>query len=166
VGPDNRGVRVRVAGHWLTGEVSTTAQRAAERAADRNAHLTRVDEPVPAAGPIPPLVRTDASVAAYLATLTGLDSVAVDAVLDTLAAFCARLGETPDSLVEGIFERVEYRYLRRAEFTEAILAFAAAGGGEWAQQKARGDVVRAFFHANGHRIAPARVPWQVWAQMP
>jgi hypothetical protein len=153
-------------GHWLTGPMSTAARRAAERAADRNAHLTKKKDAAAATGPIPPLVRTDAAVAAYLATLIGVDPDGVDAALETLAAFCYRLGETPDALVEGIFDRVEYRYLRRVEYTEAILAFSAAGGGEWTQQKARGDVVRAFFHANGHRIAPARVPWQIWAQMP
>lgn len=115
---------------------------------------------------MPALVRTEATVARYLETLSGLTADEVDATLATLAAFCARVGETPDSLVAGIFDRAEYRYLRRTEFTAAIVAFSAAGGGEWAEQKARGDVVRAFFHANGHRIAPAKVPWQIWTQMP
>jgi hypothetical protein len=146
--------------------VSTAAQRAAERAADRAAHLINTAAPAAQTGSVPALVLTDATVARYLETPTGLTAAEVDERLATLAAFCARVGQTPDSLVEGIFDRVAYRYLRRAEFTEAILAFSAAGGGEWAAQKARGDVVRAFFHANGHRIAPAKVPWQIWAQMP
>jgi hypothetical protein len=83
-----------------------------------------------------------------------------------LAQFCAFVDASPSELIDGIFDREAYAYVRRQEFSAKIVEFQSAGGGDWDAQKSRGDVVRTFFLANGHRIAPARTPWQRWAQMP
>jgi hypothetical protein len=145
--------------------MTSPADRAAERAADREANRVH-ESPRTAAPEAAPLDRTDPRVAAWLATTQGLPADEVTTHTAVLAAFCTWCGETPAELVERIFDRVEYRYLRRTHYQEQILEFSTAGGGSWEEQTARGDVVRAFFLANGHRIKPARVPWQVWAQLP
>jgi hypothetical protein len=144
--------------------MTSPADRAAERAADREANRAH-ESPRTALPDAGPLDRTDPYVAAWLATTQGLPDDEVTQRAAVLAAFCTWCGETPAELVERIFDRAEYRYLRRTHYQEQILEF-STGGGSWDEQTARGDVVRAFFLANGHRIAPARVPWQVWAQMP
>jgi hypothetical protein len=145
--------------------MTSPADRAAERAADREAHLVP-EAPLAALPETAPLDRADPKVAVWFATTQGLPVDEVERRAAVLAGFCAWCAETPTELIELIFDRVEYRYLRRAHYQKQILEFSTAGGGSWAEQTARGDVVRAFFLANGHRIAPARVPWQVWAQMP
>ena len=147
-----------------------SARRAAERAADRMAHLDAGRSAAAVVAPsrraVPALDPASPAVRAYRSALTGLRVADVEARLAVLAEFCAQEGETPDELVEAIFDRDAYRYVRRTHYTERILAFSAQWPGPEEEQRARGDVIRAFFLANGHRIPPARVPWQVWAQMP
>jgi hypothetical protein len=140
-----------------------SAARAAERAADRDSYLTlptptRAIEAAPA-----PLDETDPTVAAWLDRVAPAERAAQSLVL---AQFCAWCQESPGELIERIFDREAYRYLRRDHYRQQILEFSIAGGGEWDDQLARGDVIRAFFKANGHTIARPRPPWQIWAQMP
>jgi hypothetical protein len=144
------------------------AQSAAERAADRAAHIAAYSPaPRPAGGrPAPPLDPNDATVQAYAATLAALPAHEVATRMATLAEFCAFAGERPADMIARIFDREAYRYVRRSHYQQRILEFSAGVDGPWEARTAAGDVVRAFFLANGHRIAPARAPWQIWAQMP
>ncbi|MGQ0465679.1 MAG: hypothetical protein ACT4QG_10215 [Sporichthyaceae bacterium] len=136
---------------------ATSAARSAERAADRAKFL---QPPAPTrsidADPVP-LDGTDSAVAAWAAD-PGQQLL--------LAQFCAWCAETPAELIERIFDREAYEYRRRDHYREQILEFCAAGGGTWEEQTARGDVVRGFFHANGHTIARPKPAWMIWAQMP
>lgn len=139
------------------------AARAAERAADRAAYLSPPIPTRPVERDPAPLDGTDPAVAAWLANVLENERASQSFVL---AQFCAWCEETPAELVERIFDRAAYRYLRRDHYQRQILEFCLAGGGEWEDQLARGDVIRAFFKANGHTIARPRPPWQIWAQMP
>jgi hypothetical protein len=144
------------------------ARSAAERAADRAAHIAAYSaRPRPAGGrPAPPLDPDDPAVQAYATTLTALSSQDVATRFATLAEFCAFVGERPADMIARIVDRAAYRYVRRSHYQQRILEFSAGADGPWEARTAAGDVVRAFFLANGHRIAPARAPWQIWTQMP
>lgn len=139
------------------------AARAAQRAADRASYL---HQPIPTravASDPAPLEQTDPTVAVWLSGVAAAD---LDRHRHVLAQFCAWCEESPAELVERIFDRTAYRYLRRDHYRRQIAEFCLAGGGEWEDQLTRGDVIRAFFKANGHTIARPRPPWQIWAQMP
>lgn len=145
---------------------SASAPRALERAADRDARLAAyrpaavVDRP--SAKPLDP---GDASVGAYAATLSGLSAEQAATRLEVLAEFCAFVGETPAQMTAGIFDREAYRYVRRSHYEQRILDFSVTAGSTWAERTAAGDVIRGFFLANGHRIAPAMPVEHLWMRM-
>jgi hypothetical protein len=74
--------------------------------------------------------------------------------------------EDPEFMASQIFDRAAYCYVRRTYYQQRILDFSAGVSGTWEERTAAGDVIRAFFLANGHRIAPALPQWQVWLRMP
>lgn len=140
------------------------ARRSAERAVDRSAHL-EVYRAAGTEGPraeATPANLDDPTVKNYVARLSPAET---EERLRRLGDFCAFAGEEPGEMIAGIFDRENYRYVRRAHYTQQILDFSASFEGTWEERTATGDVVRAFFLANGHRIAPAVPQWHLWLRM-
>jgi hypothetical protein len=68
-------------------------------------------------------------------------------------------------MVELIFDREAYHYVRREHYSQQIVDFSATAEGTWEERTAVGDVIRAFFRANGHTIAPVVPSWHLWLRM-
>jgi len=79
--------------------------------------------------------------------------------LATLQEFSAFVERTPDEMVEEIYDPVAHKYRKRGFYRDRINTFAAQGPGSRAEQRARGNVIRAFFIANGVRVPPEAPEW-------
>ena len=79
--------------------------------------------------------------------------------LALLQSFAEFVDRNPNEMVEELFDPGTRRYRRRGFYTDRIREFSTQVPGSWAQQTARGNVVRSFFIANGYRIPPERPPW-------
>src|SRR5438105_3637640 len=82
-----------------------------------------------------------------------------DERLGLLQEFATLVDRTPDQMVDELFDKETMKYRKRGFYTERIKEFSAQVPGSWNQQNARGNVIRAFFIANGYRIPPEKPPW-------
>ena len=110
------------------------------------------------AGARPEFVAAE-TVQRYLASLGRLTPRERDARLALLQSFAEFVDRNPNEMVEELFDPGTRRYRRRGFYTDRIREFSTQVPGSWAQQTARGNVVRSFFIANGYRIPPERPPW-------
>jgi hypothetical protein len=141
------------------------AARSAERAVDRDIHLAQYLPAERPAGTATAVDLDDPTVRSYAATMTTLPADEVAARARTLAEFSAFVAESPAEMIERIFDRGSYRYVRRGYYQQKILDFSAGAEGAWEERTAVGDVIREFFRANGHTIAPAVPQWHLWLRM-
>lgn len=95
----------------------------------------------------------------YAASLDDLTPPQRDARLAILQSFAEFVDRTQDEMVDELFDRETRKYRKRGFYTDRIREFSAQVPDSWAQQTARGNVVRSFFIANGYRIPPERAPW-------
>jgi hypothetical protein len=95
----------------------------------------------------------------YAASLDDLARSERHSRLTVLQSFAEFVDRTPDEMVDELFDRETRKYRKRGLYTERIREFSTQVPGSWAQQTARGNVVRSFFIANGYRIPPERPPW-------
>jgi len=79
--------------------------------------------------------------------------------LATLEAFCKFVERTPEQMVAEIFDPVTHKYKKRNFYTGKVKEFQTQVQGTWHQQTARGNVVRAFFIANGRRLPNEEPDW-------
>jgi hypothetical protein len=100
-----------------------------------------------------------ATVQRYAGSLGDLTRPERDARLAILQSFAEFVDRTPDEMVDELFDRETRKYRKRGFYTDRIREFSVQVPGSWAQQTARGNVVRSFFIANGYRIPPERPPW-------
>lgn len=79
--------------------------------------------------------------------------------LATLEAFAEYVGDTPDEMVENIFNKETRKYRKRGFYSDNAKAFAAQGDVPHSVQLKYSNVIRAFFIANGYRLPPERPDW-------
>lgn len=79
--------------------------------------------------------------------------------LDTLREFAEFVGRTPDEMVAEIFNEQTRKYRKRGFYSERVKEFSSSFDGPRSRQLARGNVIRAFFIANGRRIPPEQPDW-------
>ena len=79
--------------------------------------------------------------------------------LDILRAFATFVERTPDRMVDELFDRVTMKYRKRGYYTERIKAFTEQVEGPRSTKVFSGNVIRAFFIANGLRIPPEKPSW-------
>jgi hypothetical protein len=82
-----------------------------------------------------------------------------DERLAMLEAFADYVEDTPDEMVEKIFNKETRKYRKRGHSSDNAKAFAAEQGGSESLQLRRSNVIRAFFIANGYRLPPERPSW-------
>ena len=79
--------------------------------------------------------------------------------LATLEAFADYVGDTPDEMVEKIFNKETGKYRKRGHYSDNAKAFAAELDAPQSVQLQRSNVIRAFFIANGYRLPPEKPDW-------
>lgn len=79
--------------------------------------------------------------------------------LATLEGFAQFVDQTPDEMVELIFDPHTRKYRKRGFYSDKAKEFGAALDGPSHLQLARSNVVRSFFIANGYRLPPERPSW-------
>jgi len=95
----------------------------------------------------------------YAATLDDLTEAERARRLEILRAFAAFVERVPDQMVEELFDRVTMKYKKRGFYTERIKAFTEQIDGPRSTKVFSGNVIRAFFIANGLRIPPEKPSW-------
>jgi hypothetical protein len=99
------------------------------------------------------------SVQHYAASLDDLSAEEQARRFDLLRQFTEFVDRTPDAMVDELYNKVTHKYRKRGFYTDKIREFSAQVPGTWAEQNFRGNIVRAFFIANGFRIPPEKPPW-------
>jgi hypothetical protein len=79
--------------------------------------------------------------------------------LAVLEEFSTYVGDTPDAMVEKIFNKETRKYLKRGHYSDNAKAFAAETDAPKSVQLQRTNIIRAFFIANGYRLPPERPDW-------
>lgn len=106
-----------------------------------------------------PAFREYITVQRYEKGLEDLPPAERDRRLRILEQFCDVVDRTPDRMVEELFDTVTRKYRRRGFYTEQIRQFSEICPGSSVEGLFRGNVIRAFFIANGYRIPPPRPSW-------
>ena len=101
------------------------------------------------------------SVQKYIAELTGkgLDGAEQQKRLATLAEFCEFVGRGPDQMIAEIFDVESQKYKKRNYYSDRVKEFSAQISGNWSVRTARGNIIRSFFIANGHRLPNEKPDW-------
>ena len=76
-----------------------------------------------------------------------------------LEGFSKYVGDTPDEMVEKIFNKETGKYRKRGYYSDNAKEFAAQNDEPQSVQLQRSNVIRAFFIANGYRLPPERPDW-------
>lgn len=76
-----------------------------------------------------------------------------------LEGYSKYVGDTPDEMVEKIFNKETRKYRKRGHYSDNAKAYAKEGGGPESVQLQRSNIIRAFFIANGYRLPPERPAW-------
>ena len=79
--------------------------------------------------------------------------------LAVLEEFSKYVGDTPDEMVEKIFNKETRKYRKRGYYSDNAKAFAAETDAPQSVQLQRSNIIRAFFIANGYRLPPERPDW-------
>ena len=79
--------------------------------------------------------------------------------LVVLEEFSTYVGDTPDEMVEKIFNKETRKYRKRGHYSDNAKAFAAETDAPKSVQLQRSNIIRAFFIANGYRLPPERPDW-------
>ena len=79
--------------------------------------------------------------------------------LAVLEEFSKYVGDTPDEMVEKIFNKETRKYRKRGHYSDNAKAFAAETDAPKSVQLQRSNIIRAFFIANGYRLPPERPDW-------
>jgi hypothetical protein len=79
--------------------------------------------------------------------------------LAVLEEFSTYVGDTPDGMVEKIFNKETRKYRKRGHYSDNAKAFAAETDAPKSVQLQRSNIIRAFFIANGYRLPPERPDW-------
>jgi hypothetical protein len=95
----------------------------------------------------------------YAATLADMSPEDRDRRLNIMHGFAKFVDRCHDRMVEEIYDRVTMKYKKRGFYTERLNAFADSAGGARATKVFTGNVIRAFFIANGCRIPPDKPSW-------
>jgi tellurite resistance protein len=100
------------------------------------------------------------TVARYAASLDDdLTATERELRLHTLRAFADFVGRTPDQMVGEIFDTETRKYRKRGFYATKIKEFTEQLDLPPSQRVARGNIVRAFFIANGRRVPPETPAW-------
>ncbi|MEV0084480.1 hypothetical protein [Saccharopolyspora sp. NPDC050642] len=81
--------------------------------------------------------------------------------LDTLRKFAEFVERTPDEMVAEIFNTQTRKYRKRGFYATKIKEFSEQLDVPRGQQVAKGNVIRAFFIANGRRVPPEMPEWLI-----
>lgn len=95
----------------------------------------------------------------YALTLDDMGDADRQRRLKIMRDFAAFVERTPDQMVEEIFDHVTMKYKKRGFYTEKLRAFTDQLEGPRATKVFSGNVIRAFFIANGLRIPPDTPSW-------
>lgn len=95
----------------------------------------------------------------YADSLGDMSAQERDARLQTLAEFSRYVDRSPDEMVAEIFNTETRKYRKRGFYSERIKEFGRQLDGSNNAQLARGNVIRAFFIANGRRVPPEQPDW-------
>lgn len=79
--------------------------------------------------------------------------------LDTLRQFAEFVERTPDEMVAEIFNTETRKYRKRGFYAAKIKEFSSGLDLPRGRQVAKGNVIRAFFIANGRRVPPEMPEW-------
>ncbi|GAA4828072.1 hypothetical protein [Saccharopolyspora rosea] len=79
--------------------------------------------------------------------------------LDTLRQFAEFVERTPDEMVAEIFDVQTRKYRKRGFYAKKIKEFSEGLDLPRGRQVAKGNVIRAFFIANGRRVPPEMPEW-------
>lgn len=89
----------------------------------------------------------------------GLSSEELQERLAVLDEFCQFVEQTPDEMVEAIFDVETRKYKKRNFYSARVKEFSEQLTGTWSEQTARGNVIRSFFIANGRRLPHEKPSW-------
>lgn len=95
----------------------------------------------------------------YAATLTDMSETDKQRRVKIMQDFAAFVERSPDQMIEEIYDKVTRKYKKRGFYTDKLKAFSAQVDGPRATQVFTGNVIRAFFIANGLRIPPEQPSW-------
>lgn len=82
-----------------------------------------------------------------------------DERIDILRRFSEFAQRSPDEMVEEIFDTETRKYKKRGFYARKIKEFSDSLDVPRTKQVAQGNVVRAFFIANGRRVPPEMPDW-------
>ncbi|HEX6359601.1 hypothetical protein [Actinophytocola sp.] len=82
-----------------------------------------------------------------------------DERLGILVQFAEFVDRSPDQMVEEIFDTETRKYRKRGFYAKKIKEFSAQLDVPRTRQVACGNVIRAFFIANGRRVPPEMPDW-------
>ncbi len=101
------------------------------------------------------------SVQKYIAELAGkgLTEPEQEERLAVVAEFCKFVERSPDEMVAEIFDVQTQKYRKRNFYSDRVKEFSARVPGTWSAQTARGNIIRAFFIANGRRLPNEKPDW-------
>lgn len=89
----------------------------------------------------------------------GLSSEELQERLTVLDEFCQFVEQTPDEMVEAIFDVETRKYKKRNFYSARVKEFSEQLTGTWSEQTARSSVIRSFFIANGRRLPHEKPSW-------
>lgn len=95
----------------------------------------------------------------FLSTLDDLTPEEQAGRIAVLQAYADFVGQTPDQMIDDVFDQERRKYRKRNYYTTKVKEFAATYGDSANAQLRRANVIRAFFIANGRRLIPERPAW-------
>lgn len=95
----------------------------------------------------------------FLLTLEDLTPEERAGRISVLQAFAEFVGRTPDEMIQEVFDTNTRKYRKRNFYTTKVREFAAIYGDSENAALARGNIIRAFFIANGRRLITDRPAW-------